>query len=173
MVHLIGLRERRRGDRPLGTGDPSRHDRTICHHKRRMLQNLHPQLRGQDLAYTERELQDQPEHWQRPCRVRHHGIPRGAVSQIRRHITIKRGCQVTDRHPLFYKRGTHSTKRMRKLSYPDKKVAPRQRSRKNNYLTGIFSFEPSGENRVRGKYQLASLLNQLSFNQSLLYSCHI
>lgn len=41
------------------------------------------------------------------------------------------------------------------------------------FLTGVFSFEPSGENRVRGKYQLASLLNQLPFNQSLLYSCNI
>lgn len=26
---------------------------------------------------------------------------------------------------------------MRRLSYPDKKVAPRQRSRKNNYLCGM------------------------------------
>ena len=27
--------------------------------------------------------------------------------------------------------------KMRRLSYPDKKVAPRQRSRKNNYLCGM------------------------------------
>ena len=120
---------------------------------------------------------------------------------------------MSDRHPLFiYKRGTHSTKNAQTV-LSGQKVAPRQRSRKNNYLcgmekpeyalslakaaqeldeyfagrretgrprfytsiflTGVFSFEPSGENRVRGKYQRASLLNQLPFNQSLLYSCDI
>lgn len=36
-------------------------------------------------------------------------------------------------------------------------------------LTGIFSFKPRGENRVRGEYQLASLLNQLFINKSFLY----
>lgn len=84
---------------------------------------------------------------------------------------MKRGCQ-TGILSLFISVGL-ITQKMRGLSYPDKKVAPRQRPRKNNYLTGIFSFEPSGENRVRGKYQLASLLYQLPFNQSLLYSCDI
>ena len=124
---------------------------------------------------------------------------------------MKRGCQ-TGILSLFINVGLIAQK-MRRLSYPDKKVAPRQRSRKNNYLcgmekpeyalslataaqeldeyfagrretgrprfytsiflTGVFSFEPSGENRVRGKYQLASLLYQLPFNQSLLYSCDI
>ena len=84
---------------------------------------------------------------------------------------MKRGCQ-TGILSLFISVGLIAQK-MRRLSYPDKKVVPRQRSRKNNYLTGVFSFEPSGENRVRGKYQLASLLYQLPFNQSLLYSCDI
>lgn len=47
---------------------------------------------------------------------------------------MKRGCQ-TGILSLFIR--THSTKKMRRLSYPDKKVAPRQRSRKNNYLCGM------------------------------------
>lgn len=84
---------------------------------------------------------------------------------------MKRGCQ-TGILSLFISVGL-ITQKMRGLSYPDKKVAPRQRPRKNNYLTGVFSFEPSGENRIRGEYEFSSLLNQLPFNQSFLYSCDI
>lgn len=48
---------------------------------------------------------------------------------------MKRGCQ-TGILSLFISVGL-ITQKMRRLSYPDKKVAPRQRSRKNNYLCGM------------------------------------
>ena len=48
---------------------------------------------------------------------------------------MKRGCQ-TGILSLFISVGLIAQK-MRRLSYPDKKVAPRQRSRKNNYLCGM------------------------------------
>lgn len=48
---------------------------------------------------------------------------------------MKRGCQ-TGILSLFISVGLIAQK-MRGLSYPDKKVAPRQRSRKNNYLCGM------------------------------------
>lgn len=48
---------------------------------------------------------------------------------------MKRGCQ-TGILSLFISAGLIAQK-MRRLSYPDKKVAPRQRSRKNNHLCGM------------------------------------
>lgn len=48
---------------------------------------------------------------------------------------MKRGCQ-TGILSLFISVGLIAQK-MRRLSYPDKKVAPRLRSRKNNYLCGM------------------------------------
>ena len=47
---------------------------------------------------------------------------------------MKRGCQTGIL--LFISVGL-ITQKMLRLSYPDKKVAPRQRSRKNNYLCGM------------------------------------
>ncbi len=47
---------------------------------------------------------------------------------------MKRGCQTGI---LFFISVGLIAQKMRRLSYPDKKVAPRQRSRKNNYLCGM------------------------------------